>query len=43
MIALHKFHSDISTNSREIEDQNIEKSPSLIIARLVSMAIQKNR
>ena len=43
MIALHKFQSDISTNSREIEDQNIEKSPSLIIARLVSMATNKNR
>ena len=43
MIALHKFQSDISTNSREIEDQNIEKSPSLIIARLVSMATKKNR
>ena len=41
MIALHKFQSDISTNSREIEDQNIEKSPSLIIARLVSMATKK--
>ena len=43
MIALHKFQSDISTNSREIEDQNIEKSPSLIIARLVSMATRTNR
>ena len=43
MTALHKCHSNISANSREIEDPNIEKSLSLIIARLVSMATKQNR
>ena len=38
---LYKFQSDISTNSREIKYQNIEKSPSLIIERFVSMATTK--
>ena len=38
---LYKFQSDISTNSREIKYQNIEKSPSLIIERFVSMATKK--
>ena len=41
--ALHTFYTDISANSREIEDQNIENSLSLIIARLVSMATKQNR
>ena len=41
--AMHKFYTNISANSREIEDQNIEISPSLIIARLVSMATKQNR
>ena len=38
---LYKFQSDISTNSREIKYQNIEKSPSLIIERFVSMGTTK--
>ena len=38
---LYEFQSDISTISWEIKYQNIEKSPSLIIERLVSMATKK--
>ena len=38
---LYQIQSDISTNSREIKYQNIEKSLSLIIERLVSMATKK--
>ena len=38
---LYNFQSDISTNSWEIKYQNIEKSASLIIGRLVSMATKK--
>ena len=38
---LYKFQSDISTNSRAIKYQNIEKSPSLIIEWFVSMATKQ--
>ena len=38
---LYKFQSDISTNSRAIKYQNIEKSPSLIIEQIVSMATKQ--
>ena len=38
---LYQFQIDISTNSREIKYQNIEKSLSLISERLVSMATTK--
>ena len=40
---LYQIQSDMSTNSREIKYQNIEKSLSLIIEWLVSRATQKIR
>ena len=40
---LYQIQSDMSTNSREIKYQNIEKSLSLIIEWLVSMATKKIR
>ena len=39
---MYTFQSDISTNNREIKYQNIEKSLSLIIERMVSMATKKS-
>ena len=39
---LYQIQSDMSTNSRKIKYQNIEKSLSLIIEWLVSMATKKN-
>ena len=39
---LYQIQSDMSTNSRAIKYQSIEKSLSLIIERLVSMATKQN-
>ena len=39
---MDKFQIDMFTNSRDIKYQNIEKSLSLIIERLVSMANKNN-